>query len=1384
MLFRSNLTTTLSLQPAVSAFSVLADSIVDTVTAVSASTNKVTLTLARNINPGQSVTIAYTDPTGANDTNALQDTTGNDAATWSATAVTNVVIAKVTSVSATNANGTYHETTPDTITVTVTFTGPVTVTGTPYITLETGATDRNAQYISGSGTATLSFLYTVNTGDNSADLDYTSTTALALAGGTISTSGGAATLTLPAPGAAGSLSANKAIVISGGAVGLGGAAAVTYVDTTLNDDFLDSTGVLTPSGGTTPFVFAITGGTSYPETSTVPPNTVVVKYTRGKVGNYGTLWLVQTTDAAYSYYQGYWRYVPNDAAMNALSTTASDTFTVTATDSTNVTATNVMTFTIAGVADRPSAAVSTTPLNDVTDTITVPTTCTSSDPYMIDTGESAVNEECFKAFDNQDGTKYLNFTQVSSLLVDAGAIYTVTGLGLTTANDFIERDPVAFTLYGSNISREAGMTLIASRTGISAPSTRGARYDDITFVNTASYRYYKLRFDAVRDPANANSVQIAEVRLIGFSGGSSTYTELAAPVTIEPNLTLIDADGSITSGSVRISNGLTTGDLLSLTVDTATMGSLSATYNSGTGRLSLTGTGSIAQYQAAMRAVKFSSSSNNPTGLYSTRTITWELIDNTGLTSTSVTSSIAVISINDVPILSDVAAMSTAANAAAKVIDSDVTITDPDSPDFFEGRITVSGLLPDDVVAIPTSVTMAANAVRRSGNDIQWSDGSTWTKVGVATGGVGTNFVVTFTTTAATKAIVERVIESLVFSSTSQTSLRTLSIVINDGDGGSSTAATSVVTLLDQTPPTVTLVSATLKNTGSAVGSSSEDGSIYLVRSDVAVTNLASITAAQDYQWNLTSSILANTSSSLDVSGLADGTYYAYAVDAAGNLSVASTTTITISGSAPTAAVLSSPTSPTNLATIVFRIGFSELVSGIAAGDFSNVGSATGCVFTPSASSGTSINLSVSSCSQGTLQVQLAANSVLDSTSTAGPASATLTSLVVIDRTAPTVSSWVSPAASVTSIPSGGLLYTITFSETVTGLTVASLSNGNATSSKANGCVFALETATATTQIVSVTGCSNGVLVAKLALNSVRDAAGNVGPVAASSATQVLIDSAPPVISWLYPTADGWIDTTTATTVRPKWSLSDGVSGMSSSGTVRIYTATLTGDTCGTPTQGAIQTNDTNTVLSNNTCYYWRFTSAPTDQAGNTTTADLISPTLKVNTSGTVVYWTSPASKSNIARDSNLIYFLSFNRDVSGIAATDFVNTGTAVDCIINPRSSAYTLGGSSVPIFVSNCSEGTVLLTLTANSVVTSSGTGPGVDFAASLVTINRTAPLHTSLTPSDGSQGVSVTSTLTFTFTKNVYAQAGRITIKKAGDNSIFASLAISDQIGRAHV
>ncbi|WP_449228167.1 DUF4347 domain-containing protein [Azospirillum argentinense] len=118
----------------------------------------------------------------------------------------------VTGVTATTADGAYKA--GDTITIQVTFSQAVTVTGTPTLTLETGATDRAASYSGGSGTATLTFTYTVQDGDTSADLDAVSAAALALnGGGILDAAGNAAVLTLPAPGASGSLGANKAIVI-------------------------------------------------------------------------------------------------------------------------------------------------------------------------------------------------------------------------------------------------------------------------------------------------------------------------------------------------------------------------------------------------------------------------------------------------------------------------------------------------------------------------------------------------------------------------------------------------------------------------------------------------------------------------------------------------------------------------------------------------------------------------------------------------------------------------------------------------------------------------------------------------------------------------------------------------------------------------------------------------------------------------------------------------------------------------------------------------------------------------------------------------------------------------------------------------------------------
>jgi hypothetical protein len=69
-------------------------------------------------------------------------------------------------------------------------------------------------YASGTGTTTLTFTYTVASGENSIDLEYVNTTSLALNGGTIRDAGSNnATLTLPVVGGVGSLGNNKAIIV-------------------------------------------------------------------------------------------------------------------------------------------------------------------------------------------------------------------------------------------------------------------------------------------------------------------------------------------------------------------------------------------------------------------------------------------------------------------------------------------------------------------------------------------------------------------------------------------------------------------------------------------------------------------------------------------------------------------------------------------------------------------------------------------------------------------------------------------------------------------------------------------------------------------------------------------------------------------------------------------------------------------------------------------------------------------------------------------------------------------------------------------------------------------------------------------------------------------
>jgi cyclophilin family peptidyl-prolyl cis-trans isomerase len=167
---------------------------------------------AIEVAPDQTVKVYENDSTNKQTGKTAESSTADvpslDSAAVSLTVDT--VAPTIAEISTTQAAGAYGAGTA--IPITVTFSEPVTVTGTPQLALNAGS-DAVANYTSGSGTATLTFTYTAAAGDYSSDLDYASTTALALNGGTIQdVAGNTATLTLPATGADGL--ATKNIVIT------------------------------------------------------------------------------------------------------------------------------------------------------------------------------------------------------------------------------------------------------------------------------------------------------------------------------------------------------------------------------------------------------------------------------------------------------------------------------------------------------------------------------------------------------------------------------------------------------------------------------------------------------------------------------------------------------------------------------------------------------------------------------------------------------------------------------------------------------------------------------------------------------------------------------------------------------------------------------------------------------------------------------------------------------------------------------------------------------------------------------------------------------------------------------------------------------------------
>ncbi|MGB7346993.1 MAG: DUF4347 domain-containing protein [Pirellulaceae bacterium] len=108
------------------------------------------------------------------------------------------------------------------------------------------------------------------------------------------------------------------------------------------------------------------------------------------------------------------------------------------------------------------------------------------------------------------------------------------------------------------------------------------------------------------------------------SGGILSYTEGDGQVFLHSGITVVDADGTLEGATISITTNHTpTEDGLLFTNQNGIVGN----YVSSTGVLTLTGSATVAQYEAALHSIKYENTSINPNS--NTRVVTFQVNDGT-----------------------------------------------------------------------------------------------------------------------------------------------------------------------------------------------------------------------------------------------------------------------------------------------------------------------------------------------------------------------------------------------------------------------------------------------------------------------------------------------------------------------------------------------------------------------------------------------------------------------------------------------------------------------------------------------------------------------------------------------------------------------------------
>ncbi len=980
----------------------------------------------------------------------------------------------VTGVSSTTADGSYGIGT--TIAILVTISEVVTVTGTPQLALNAGG-GAVASYSSGSGSTTLTFNYTVAAGQDSSDLDYSSTTALTLNGGTIKdAAANNATLTLASPGAAGSLGANKAIV----------------VDTTTPSapTGLDMT-TATDSGGSS--TDNITTNHTPAFTGTAEAGSTVIIYSDGSP--------VGTNTAA--------NFSAPGITVIALATGA-HSITATATDAAgNVSAASSALSVIIGDGIAPTSlgtanSASSSGSAGTNLIITLTAAVAVSNTVIVTVAMDPTN--VIVALADNKGNIYTKDIDVTNATATTTGVRTLVFSSLVTSalaisdritNNFsaplVAKVASAFAVSGLVTASRVDQTHTATNA-----SASGAPNSGTTSLTTQPDELL----------IGALGVENASV---SFSVFGSSFTNVpsalaqttgsgASAIAVQPTYRLVNATNTYSASGTLSPNSLWAAAIVtykiavptaSIVLANATPTNLSSVDFTVTFSESVLGVDS-GDFALATTGVSGASISS-VTGSGTSYTVTVNTGTGSGTIGLNLVDDDSIVDSNANPLGGTGTTTASGGNGS---VTGPVYTIDKTAPTVTINQAS-SQLDPTNASPINFTVVFSESVSGFTSSDVTISGTAGGTKTVTVTGGPSTYNVAVSGMTDGT------VIASIGANAATDTA------------GNSSAASTSTdnTVTYDTTAPTVTINQA-----ASQLDPTNASPINFTVVFSEAVSGFASgdVTITGTAGGTKTVTVTGGPSTyNVAVSGMTDGTVIASigagaATDTAGNSSAASTSTdntVTYDTTAPTVTInqAASQLDPTNASPINFTVVFSESVSGLTSSDVTITGTADGTKTVTITGGPSTYNVAVSGMTDGTVIASIGAGAATDTAGNSSAASTSTDNTVTYDTTAPTVT--INQAASqLDPTNASPINFTVVFSESVSGFTSSDVT----ITGTAGGTKTVTITGGPSTYNVAVSGMTDGTVIASIDAAAATDTAGNSSEASTSTDNTVTFETAAP----------------------------------------------------------------------------------------------------------------------------------------------------------------------------------------------------------------------------------------------------------------------------------